>query len=88
MEHMVRVQNEADRQILTWLRERVGEVALARTVRDGAGRCGAGQAVPLTGLPPAGPAHPVDVTEAGGSGRCKPGRRRAPPGRTRTVLGH
>lgn len=34
MEHMVRVQNESDRQILAWLLGRVGEAAIATAVRD------------------------------------------------------
>jgi len=29
MEHLVRVQNEADRQTLAWLRQRVGDAALS-----------------------------------------------------------
>jgi hypothetical protein len=34
MEHLVRVQNESDRKILAWLRERVGETALLAVVGD------------------------------------------------------
>jgi hypothetical protein len=38
MEHLVRVQNESDRQILAWLLGRVGEAAVATAVCDCAGR--------------------------------------------------
>ncbi|CAE6826692.1 hypothetical protein R69888_06373 [Paraburkholderia haematera] len=38
MEHLVRVQNESDRQILAWLLGRVGEAAVAAAARDCAGR--------------------------------------------------
>jgi hypothetical protein len=34
MEHLVRVQNECDRKIFVWLRERVGEVALLAAIGD------------------------------------------------------
>jgi hypothetical protein len=37
MEHLVRVRNESDRQLLSWLRERVGEEALAKAVSYFAG---------------------------------------------------
>jgi hypothetical protein len=36
MEHLVRVQNERDRRTLAWLRERMGDAAIA----DAAQRCG------------------------------------------------
>ena len=36
MEHLVRVQNERDRRTLAWLRERVGDAAIAAVVQ----RCG------------------------------------------------
>jgi hypothetical protein len=40
MEHMVRVQNESDRKILAWLRERMGAAALAQAIDgcDGPGK--------------------------------------------------
>jgi hypothetical protein len=37
MEHLVRVQNESDRQTLAWLRERVGDAALAAAAQACAG---------------------------------------------------
>lgn len=37
MEHLVRVRNESDRKLLSWLRERVGEAALAEAVSYFAG---------------------------------------------------
>ncbi|MDR6495226.1 hypothetical protein J2797_005142 [Paraburkholderia terricola] len=42
MEHLVRVQNESDRRTLAWLREQVGDVALAAAAHAciGAGRPG------------------------------------------------
>ncbi|AOY93911.1 hypothetical protein BKK79_01750 [Cupriavidus sp. USMAA2-4] len=33
MEHLVRVQNEYDRQVLAWLRRRIGDAALAEAAR-------------------------------------------------------
>jgi len=33
MEHLVRVQNEYDRQVLAWLRQRIGDAALAEAAR-------------------------------------------------------
>ncbi|MEN7530382.1 MULTISPECIES: hypothetical protein [unclassified Cupriavidus] len=37
MEHLIRVQNEYDRQILVWLRGRIGDAALASAARRAAG---------------------------------------------------
>ncbi|HEV3105358.1 MAG TPA: hypothetical protein VGZ01_06700 [Trinickia sp.] len=34
MEHLVRVQNERDRRTLAWLREQVGDAAIAEVVRS------------------------------------------------------
>ena len=36
MEHLIRVQNEYDRQILVWLRGRIGDAALASAARRAA----------------------------------------------------
>ncbi|RZT42084.1 hypothetical protein [Cupriavidus agavae] len=33
MEHLIRVQNEYDRQVLVWLRVRIGDAALASAAR-------------------------------------------------------
>ncbi|MGO4325987.1 hypothetical protein AB4Z48_14140 [Cupriavidus sp. 2TAF22] len=37
MEHLVRVQNEYDRQVLAWLRERIGDAALQAAAQRLAG---------------------------------------------------
>lgn len=37
MEHLVRVQNEYDRRTLAWLRERVGDSAIAKAAQDWTG---------------------------------------------------
>ncbi|MCP3022719.1 hypothetical protein [Cupriavidus basilensis] len=37
MEHLVRVQNEYDRQVLAWLRERVGDAAVQAAAQRLAG---------------------------------------------------
>ena len=52
MEHLVRVQNENDRQTLEWLRRHIGDTAIAAVVQrcEGAGKLYLSEAARRQGL--------------------------------------